>query len=60
MARHYGKKLWLPNVPSFALKLAFGEMAQLLLKGNKVSAQKLIEEGLEFKYPGLEYLANSE
>jgi uncharacterized protein (TIGR01777 family) len=54
MARHYGKKLWLPNVPSFVLKLAFGEMAQLLLKGNKVSALKVIGEGVEFKYPKLE------
>ena len=59
MAKHYGKKLWLPNVPSFVLKLAFGEMAQLLLTGNKISAQKAIGEGFEFKYPKLEDLGNN-
>lgn len=60
MARHCGKKLWLPNAPSFVLKLAFGEMAQLLLTGNKISAQKAIGEGFEFKYPRLDSLVNSE
>ncbi len=54
LAYHYGKKLWLPNVPSFVLKLAFGEMAQLLLAGSKVSAQKVIGEGFEFNHPSLE------
>jgi len=43
---------WLP-VPSFALRLLLGEMAQILLTGQKVvptTAQKL---GYQFRYPNL-------
>jgi len=60
LAKILDKKLWLPNVPSFALKLAFGEMAQLLLTGNRITAQKAIGEGFEFRYPKLENLVNRE
>ncbi len=60
LTKNFDKKLWLPNVPSFALRLAFGEMAQLLLKGNKVSAQKVVGEGYVFKYPRLEVFEKDE
>jgi uncharacterized protein (TIGR01777 family) len=43
------------NVPVFALKLALGEMAEpLLLHGQKMIPQKLIDAGFKFQFPKLE------
>lgn len=40
------KGIFLPiNVPSFILKLIFGEMASILLLGNRVSNQKILHSG---------------
>lgn len=44
------KKMWLPNVPSFALKMFLGEMSEMLLKGVKVSNQKIKDAGFEFQH----------
>jgi hypothetical protein len=41
-------------VPSFALKLLFGEMADIMLGGQRVLPERLKEYGFEFKYPELE------
>ncbi|WP_310993853.1 TIGR01777 family oxidoreductase [Aequorivita marina] len=46
--------LWLPNIPSFALKLILGEMAILVLEGQLVSSQKIEKLGYQFKYYNLE------
>jgi len=43
----------MPNVPGFALKLIFGEMAQILLYGSRVSCQKIQDKGFTFKFPTL-------
>lgn len=51
LAKVLHRPLWLPHVPSFVLKLIFGEMATILLNGSRVSANKLIENGFQFKYP---------
>lgn len=48
LAATLGKKLWLPNVPSFVMKLALGEMATVVLDGVQVSSEKL--KGLGFQY----------
>ncbi len=53
VAKQLDKPLWLPNVPPFAMKLILGEMAAMVLGGNKVSAQKLLSSGYVFKYPQL-------
>lgn len=45
------KPLFLPNVPAFVLKLAFGEMAAVVLGGNKVSAEKIMDAGFTYHYP---------
>lgn len=50
IAHTLGKPLILPAVPGFALRLVFGEMADLVLKGSKVSSKKLEETGFGFKY----------
>ena len=44
------KPLFLPNVPAFAIRLAFGEMASIVLGGNRVSSKKLEEEGFSFQH----------
>lgn len=54
IANALGRKMWLPNVPSFVLKIMLGEMANMLLFGSRVSSQKLIDRGFEFKFPTLE------
>jgi len=56
--RKLGKILHRPswmNVPAFVLKFALGEMAEsLLLEGQKVIPQKLIDAGFKFQFPKLE------
>lgn len=44
------KPLFLPPVPGFLLKMLLGEMSVVVLGGNKVSAQKLEDEGFEFQF----------
>lgn len=44
---------WLP-VPSFALKLALGEMSLLVLDGSHVLPEKALAMGYTFRYPYLE------
>jgi len=44
----------MPNVPSFVLRILYGEMAQVILGGNKVKADKIIQAGYEFSYPTLD------
>ncbi len=46
------KPSWLP-VPGFALRLAFGEMADMLLTGQRVLPKKALEAGYEFLHPQL-------
>ncbi len=39
--------------PAFGLKILFGEMAQILLEGQRALPKKLLFAGYEFKYPDL-------
>lgn len=49
-----GKSQWLPNVPAFALKLAFGEMAGVVLGSNYVVNKRIKEEtDFIYKFPDL-------
>lgn len=45
-----GKPSWAP-VPSFALRLLLGEMADMLLGGQKALPKKMQQAGYSFKYP---------
>ncbi len=54
IAKHFKKPIWLPNVPKFILKIVLGEMHQLLFDSQKVSAQKIINEGFVFDYQSIE------
>ena len=45
---------WFPAVPAFTLKIMFGKMSEMLLKGSRVSADKIIAAGFQFRFPELE------
>jgi uncharacterized protein (TIGR01777 family) len=53
-AKILGYSLWLPNVPSFLIQLAMGEMALIILKGRRVSSEKIEKTGFQFKFDKLE------
>jgi len=40
------------------LKLVFGEMANVLLEGSRVSSKKLINKGFQFQFPNLNEALN--
>lgn len=44
---------FLPNVPAFILKMMLGEMASIVLEGNKVACDKIVNAGFEFQHPDL-------
>ena len=39
-----------PNVPSYVMRLVFGEMAGMLLEGSRVSPEKIISAGYDFRF----------
>ena len=43
-----------PPLPGFVLKLAMGEMSDVLLESQRVSSQKLQEFGFKFRFPDLQ------
>lgn len=53
IAKTLGKPMFLPPVPPFVLKLMLGEMSAIVLGGNNVSAQKLLDEGFKFQFPDI-------
>jgi uncharacterized protein len=52
------KPIWPIPAPSLLLKLVLGEQAQIVLQGNKISNQKLLETGFKFKYDNAENALN--
>ncbi len=44
----------LVRVPGFALRLLLGEMAQILLEGQRVMPRRLLEAGYRFRFPELD------
>jgi len=53
LAGEMGKSVWLPNVPSFALKALLGEMSQIVLSSQLVSNKKIESAGYNFNYNNL-------
>ncbi|WP_456424879.1 TIGR01777 family oxidoreductase [Lutibacter sp.] len=52
-AKILNKKIWISNIPEFAFKILLGEMAIILLKGSRVSSDKISKTGFKFKFSGL-------
>jgi uncharacterized protein (TIGR01777 family) len=53
LGRALGRPSWLP-VPAFALRLLFGEGADVLLTGQRVLPKRAQASGYKFKYPTAE------
>ncbi len=53
IAKQLDKKVWLPNVPAIALKVALGDMATVVLSSQLVSSDKIEDTGFEFIYKNL-------
>lgn len=54
LAKIFGYSIWLPNIPAFLIKIAMGEMAQIVLTGRRVSSEKIEQTGFYFHYENLE------
>lgn len=54
IAKNLDKKIWMPAVPAFAIKILFGEMGNLILKGSRISSTKILKTGFQFQYPTLD------
>lgn len=50
LAKVMKRPFFMPNVPTFLLRLMMGEAADLILGGSRISAQKTEESGFEFTY----------
>ena len=53
LAQVMHRPLVLPKVPAFGLKLAMGEMSEIVLGSQRVSAAKVLSQGFQFEYPTL-------
>lgn len=54
LAQILNRPLWIPNIPAFGLKLLFGEMAQMLLTGSRISSDRIQKAGFIFRFPDLD------
>jgi len=59
MARALHKPIWFPKIPAFIMKLLFGEMSAMLLKGSRISSDKIQAAGYQFRFPQLDIALNS-
>ncbi len=48
-----GRPYFLPNVPSFILKAALGDMSAVVLEGQRCSSNKILRAGFQFKFEKL-------
>lgn len=53
LASVLNKPFWFPNIPAFIMKLIFGEMSSILLKGSRVSSDLIISKGYNFMFSNL-------
>lgn len=44
------RPLWLPPVPGFVVKMIAGEVADVVLKGGRISSQKIEQAGFDFQF----------
>lgn len=57
LAQALGRNLFFP-VPAFVIKVALGEMSTLVVNGEKVTPEKILSKGFEFKYKELQSALN--
>lgn len=54
LCKHSKRPFIMPNVPPFCMKLILGELSDVLLGGNKVSAKKIMNQKYVFRFDNLE------
>jgi len=54
LAKSLGKKIWIPMVPSFIIRIVMGQRSKLLLEGRPISNQKFKDEGFQFRHESIE------
>jgi len=54
IAKTLKRPLWLPPIPAFVLTALLGEMANLVLRGSNISADKIIQTGFSFTFPSVD------
>ena len=54
IAKQLHKPLFMPNIPQFALKLALGEMHEILFSSQSVSNKKITDQGFSFHFKTIE------
>jgi uncharacterized protein len=54
IARALHRPLLLPRVPAFALRLVLGEMASMVLGGNRLSARRALGAGFRFRFEDID------
>jgi uncharacterized protein (TIGR01777 family) len=59
IAQKLNKKIWLPPIPEFMLKLLFGKMSIMLLKGSRVSCEKMEKSGFKYQFSTIKESLNN-
>ncbi len=54
LARTLGRPVVLPAAPAFLLRTILGELANVLVKGQRVIPEKLMQVGFSFRFPTLQ------
>ena len=54
LAKALNKPLFLPNIPSFLVRIGMGEKADLILEGSRLSNQKIVNTGFKFQFDSLD------
>jgi len=54
MAKAMGRKVFLPPVPAWILRIVLGEMSDIILKGSRISGDKIIRSGYRFRFDSLD------
>jgi NAD dependent epimerase/dehydratase family enzyme len=58
IAHVLNKPFWFPNIPAWIMKLVFGKMSDVLLKGSRVSSEKIQLAGYTFLFTDLRSALN--
>jgi uncharacterized protein (TIGR01777 family) len=53
VAEAMGKSVWMAPAPAYALRMMLGEMADVVLNSNRVSAEKTLKSGFLYTFPNL-------
>jgi uncharacterized protein (TIGR01777 family) len=54
LAQKMHKPFFHPPLPEFALKTFLGKMSDIVLKGSRVSSEKIINSGFDFEHPTID------